>query len=229
MNIKNIDRTHPRGVPGHPAADQSAKRASKLVGMLVVTLFALAACTTPGQTGVGTSSIGSQSEGAGSAEALLAPGNRNQLPLDFQIAVYQGQGLLGGQEVQFSELLGQDKPIVLNFWAGLCPPCRLEMPDFEEVYGEYQDRIFLVGVDVGVFVGLGSEAEGRALLEEVGATYPAGTTPDAEVMRAYQVIGMPTTIFITPDGKITQKWTGLLTKSKMEELVKELIEESGSS
>ncbi len=136
--------------------------------------------------------------------------------------------MLGGEEVDFSAVVGHGKPVVLNFWAGLCPPCRLEMPDLQEVHEEFGDQIVLVGVDVGTFTGLGNEQEGRALLQEVGVTYPAGTTANAEVMRAYEVIGMPTTLFITPDGEIVERWTGLLTKDKMEELVQELIDASAS-
>jgi thiol-disulfide isomerase/thioredoxin len=103
------------------------------------------------------------------------------------------------------------------------------MPDLQEVHEEFGDQVTLVGVDVGTFTGLGNEQEGRALLKEVGATYPAGTTADAEVMRAYQVIGMPTTLFITPDGEIVERWTGLLTRDKMVELVEELLEASARS
>ena len=131
--------------------------------------------------------------------------------------------------VQFSDLLGQGKPVVLNFWAGLCPPCRVEMPDLQAIHEEFGDEILLVGVDVGTFTGLGNEQDGRALLQEVGVTYPAGTTANADVMRAYQVIGMPTTVFLTPNGEIHQKWTGLLTQKKMEELVQDLLAASAGS
>jgi len=135
--------------------------------------------------------------------------------------------VLGGQEVAFSELLAQGKPVILNFWAGLCPPCRLEMPDFQKTYEEYGDQVLLVGVDIGAFTGLGNQEDGLALLRELNITYPAGTTANAEVVRAYQVVGMPTTIFITPQGEIVQKWTGLLTKDKLDELIAQLLEASG--
>jgi thiol-disulfide isomerase/thioredoxin len=102
------------------------------------------------------------------------------------------------------------------------------MPDLQEVHQDFGDQIVLVGVDVGTFTGLGDEQAGRALLQDVGVTYPTGTTANAEVMRAYEVIGMPTTLFISPDGEIVERWTGLLTKDKMEELVQELIEASES-
>lgn len=219
-----IENTDPPTFTNRTVSNQKRRRISLLIGATIVATLALAACA-PSQLSPATSS-----EQPSSAVTSSPPGDtRSQLVSDFQINVYQGEDVLGGQEVAFSDLLSQGKPVILNFWAGLCPPCRLEMPDFQEVYGEYNDQVLLVGVDVGTFVGLGSEEDGRALLKEVGATYPTGTTSDVEVMRAYEVIGMPTTVFMTPKGEIVQKWTGLLTKDKMEELLEELIEASANS
>ena len=211
-------------VPGQNTRYLKRKRVSKLIGIAAVAVFALAACTAPGSPATSSTAP----EESSSVEASSASSGGVDLPLDFQISVYQGQDVLGGDEVDFSGVVEQGKPVVLNFWAGLCPPCRLEMPDLQEVHEEFGDQIVLVGVDVGTFTGLGDEQEGRALLQEVGVTYPAGTTASAEVMRAYEVIGMPTTLFITPDGEIVERWTGLLTKDKMEELVQELIDASAS-
>jgi thiol-disulfide isomerase/thioredoxin len=148
---------------------------------------------------------------------------------DFRISVYQGEDVLGGEEVKLSELLAQGKPVVLNMWAGLCPPCRVEMPDLQEVSEEYGDRVLLFGLDVGPFVGLGSREDGRALLEELKVTYPNGTTLDGEVVARYRVIGMPTTYFIKPNGEVVRQATGLMTKEKMTELVEELLAKSGGS
>jgi thiol-disulfide isomerase/thioredoxin len=142
---------------------------------------------------------------------------------DFEIVAYQSDAELGGERVQFSEVLAQGKPVVLNFWAGLCPPCRAEMPEFQEVYDQFSDRIVLLGIDLGPFTGLGTSDQGRALLEDLGITYPAGTTEDASVVSRFQVLGMPTTIFVTPDGGITHKWTGILTREKLTELIEELL------
>lgn len=94
------------------------------------------------------------------------------------------------------------------------------------MHREYREVVLVVGVDAGAFTGLGTGEDALALLEEVGATYPAGTTPDAEVVKDYQVIGMPTTVFIKPNGEIFEKWTGLLTKDKLVELTQALIEAS---
>ena len=142
---------------------------------------------------------------------------------DFEILAYQTGGGLTGERMQFSAVLDDGKPVVLNFWAGLCPPCRAEMPEFQEVYDEYRDRILLLGIDLGPFTGLGSTDQGRALLAELGVSYPAGTTEDADVVARFQVLGMPTTLFVTPDGGITAKWTGILTKEKLIEHIDELL------
>ncbi len=146
---------------------------------------------------------------------------------DFQITVYQGANVLGGQEIKFSELLAHGKPVVLNFWAGFCPPCRAELPDFQKLNDQYKDRILLFGLDVGPFVGLGSREDGKALLKELNITFPAGTTFDSRVVKDYEVLGMPTTVFIAPDGKIVSSWPGLLTWDKMVKLTDELVKVSG--
>ena len=189
-----------------------------------VTFYAIAAIATVLLTGCGAaiqSNTDAASPTTGGAEGPVAA--------DFQISVYQGGESLGGQQVSFADLLGQGKPVVLNLWAGLCPACRLEMPDFEEVSSALGDDVILFGLDVGPFTNLGTNEDGLALLQTLGVTYPAGTTVDAGVVREYQLIGMPTTYFITPDGEIIEQWTGLLTRDKLTELVQVLIDASESS
>lgn len=140
---------------------------------------------------------------------------------DFQIDLHQGDELLGSSSLMLSDLQG--KPLVLNFWAGLCPPCRAEMPDLQEFYEEYNGRVTLVGVDLGVFVGLGNKQDGIDLLRELEVTYPAGFTSDAAVAKDYKVLGMPSTVFITSDGKIFRNWTGLLNKEKLAEITEDML------
>jgi len=162
-------------------------------------------------------------------EAAGAPISEDpgELAPDFGLSVYQGAAELGGETVQFSDVLARGKPVVLNFWAGLCPVCRFEMPDLQAVYEDFDGRFLLVGLDIGPFTNLGSRELGRALLKEVGVTYPVGTTFEAEVIINYRVLGMPTTVFITPEGEIVETWTGLLTKEKMTELIEALLVASG--
>lgn len=163
---------------------------------------------------------------AGGRPPAPAPANLKPAP-DIQIVMYQGEGTVGGGRIALSQLW-RKQPVVLNFWAGLCPPCRAEMPDFQRFYAEGgKDRFTLIGVDIGPFIGLGSREDGRALLRELHITFPAGTTFDARTVRNYEILGMPTTVFITSDGKIWRKHTGLLTRGQMDAFTAELLRVSG--
>lgn len=166
--------------------------------------------------------------GTGLPSAVSAEG----LPAaaDIDIVMYQGEAAVGGSRVRLSQLWRRGTPIVLNFWAGLCPPCRAELPDFQRLFMDRGNgRFTLIGVDVGPFVGLGSRDDGKALLRELKITFPAGTTMVAAPVRAYGILGMPTTVFITSNGKIFKRYTGMLTRGQMETLVDELLKASGIS
>jgi thiol-disulfide isomerase/thioredoxin len=149
---------------------------------------------------------------------------------DIEITMYQGADAVGGSTIALSSLWEKTgRPVILNFWAGLCPPCRAEMPDFQRLYDESgQGRFTLIGVDIGPFIGLGSRDDGQALLRELGVTFPAGTTFDVRTVRNYEILGMPTTVFITPDGRIRRRHTGLLTRGQMTAFTAELLRASGS-
>lgn len=151
------------------------------------------------------------------------------LPADFPVTVYQGVGLEEGDQIMFSELVAQGKPVVLNFWAGLCPPCRLEMPDLQAASETYEDRILLIGLDVGPFTALGTHEDGRRLLRDLEITYPVGTTSEPDVLREYEIRGMPSTYFILPDGQLHLAWTGILTEERLSELVDEMLAASAES
>lgn len=189
-------------------------------GVAVAATLALAACSRSGQADTSPSL---EDSGRGISSEIL-----ENLPSDIQVTIYQGEGFQAGEEVSLSELLSEGKPLILNFYAGLCPPCRLEMPDLQKVYEENQDKVFLLGLDIGPFIGLGSREDGQALLQELSVTYPAGTTFDQAVVRNYRILGMPTTHFISPKGEIVRTWTGILTLGQANELVDELLAASGS-
>ena len=194
-----------------PAGQKAGRKRSKLrflIPLALVLTVAAIACSS--STGSSSSSSGDGSSSSGD----LAP--------DFSITMYQGQDVVGGQEVNFSGLVGQ-KPIVLNFWAGLCPPCRAEMPDLQEFNEKFQDRALLLGIDIGQFTGLGSQEDAQDLLQELGVTYPTGFTTEGGIIRDYEVLGMPTTIFIDAQGQIFKKWTGALNREVLEEITLEML------
>ena len=157
----------------------------------------------------------------GSAETGAQPSAPVETIYDFNISLYQGSDALGSETVAVSDLRGQ--PVVLNFWAGLCPPCRAEMPEFQDFADEYDGRATLVGVDLGQFFALGSEADAIALLQELGVTYPAGATDDGNVVRELGVLGLPATFFVAADGSLHRKWQGVLNGDKLAEITDEML------
>ena len=195
----------------HPQTGIKKIRLRFLLPLVLLLAVAAIACSSDSSSSSSSSSIiGDESASKG----FEAP--------NFSITMFQGEDVVGSQEVDLHSLIGT-KPIVLNFWAGLCPPCRAEMPDLQEFNEEFEDRTLLLGIDLGRFTGLGSQEEAKELLEELEVTYPAGFTNDSSVIRDYQVLGMPTTIFIDTDGKIFNKWTGALNSSVLKEKAEEML------
>lgn len=145
---------------------------------------------------------------------------------DFSFSVYQGEDVLGGSNINFQDLIDQGKPIVLNFWAGDCPPCRAEMPALQKVYDKHQEDIIFVGLDVGTFTGLGTRQSALALLKELNITYPAGGPPGRTPMTNYSVVSMPTTIFIGSDGKLFQRRDGTINEAQMNAVVESMIDQA---
>jgi len=145
---------------------------------------------------------------------------------DFSFALYQGESRLGAATLDLSDLQG--RPTVLNFWAGLCPPCRAELPDLQLFYEDFNKQVNVVGIDIGTFTGLGNQDDAQNLLRELEIAYPNGYTSDDTVVRRYQVLSMPTTVFINSKGEIFKKWNGALNLDILTEQTTELlIQESG--
>ena len=160
----------------------------------------------------------------GLAAACSAPASQGSAGVpDFTITAYQGEDVLGGSTVNFSKVFENGKPVVLNFWAGLCPPCRAEMPGFQRVFDQVHDRLVLVGVDVGPYVGLGEHDDARRLLAALGIHYPAAFAVDTTPVRLFQIRAMPTTVFLSRDGHVVDAVNGMLVESQMRDKVQRLI------
>lgn len=118
-----------------------------------------------------------------------------------------------GQEVTLKSLEG--KPLVLNFWASTCGPCKSEMPEFQSAYEEYGDQIQFVMVNIPDFNG---ETRERALqlIEQQGYTFPVYFDDGTEAQIAYGVSSIPKTYFINPDGTVEAYASGAIDGSVLE-------------
>ena len=108
---------------------------------------------------------------------------------------------LDGQTFQLSELRG--KPVVINFWATWCGPCRSEMPSLQTAAMRFDGEVVVVGVDQGEEV-----APVQAFVDELGVTFPIALDTEMTVGARYNVKGMPTTFFVDADGVIRHLWVG---------------------
>ena len=105
-----------------------------------------------------------------------------------------------GDSYTLSDFRG--KPILINFWASWCPPCRTEMPAIQRVYDEFQDRGFTVlAVNTTYQDDLG-DAITFAQIRKL--TFPILLDRDASVANLYDVRSLPTTFFVDPQGIISE-------------------------
>lgn len=106
------------------------------------------------------------------------------------------QCLGGGGPVDLTELRG---PMVINLWAQWCPPCREELPYYQQLHERAGDRLTVLGVD-----HLDTRPElAIDLLAETGVTYPSLADPAGELRAPFRVRGLPGIVFLDEDGEVT--------------------------
>lgn len=130
-----------------------------------------------------------------------APKNIRQKAPDFTVNDKDGQ------PVKLSAFLG--KPVVLNFWASWCPPCRSEMPEFEQVYREVGAEVNFMLVDL-VDGQRETVEKGKGFISERRFTFPVYFDTAREAAYQYQINVIPTTIFIDREGYIVARVQGAL-------------------
>lgn len=135
-------------------------------------------------------------------------GESNKKAPDFKITD------MNGKEVSLSEFFG--KPIVLNFWASWCPPCKAEMPHFQKAFKENTDVQFLM---VNASYN-DTESSVKAFLENGGYTFPVLTDKRGLAFRAYNVSSLPTTYFIDKNGKVISHTVGMLLEQRLADGIK---------
>ncbi|MCH8004005.1 MAG: TlpA family protein disulfide reductase [Nanoarchaeota archaeon] len=118
---------------------------------------------------------------------------------------------LEGNNVQLSSFRGK-KAVVVNFWATWCPPCREEMPAFEDMFIRNKDKLEVLGVNLQE-----SERAISNFLLEIPVTYPLLLDPDIKVKELYNIFTQPVTYFVDKDGIIVDKKFGPLTPKEIED------------
>ena len=118
-----------------------------------------------------------------------------------------------GKPVKLSDMRG--KPVVINFWASWCPPCKAEMPDFEEMYKKYGDEI--VFMMVNMTDGDRETVElAKKHVENNKFTFPVYFDTEMSAAYTYYVTSLPATYFIDADGNLITHAIGMINAATLE-------------
>ncbi|MBI4202665.1 MAG: TlpA family protein disulfide reductase [Chloroflexi bacterium] len=127
--------------------------------------------------------------------------------------------LYSGGEGSFTLSEHKGHPIVINFWASWCPPCRAEFPALQAAATTYAGQ----GVVVFAVAIQDTEAEAKAFLQEQRTTFLTGPDLDGSIAMDYTITGLPATYFITADGLIYKKWVGEIDEQRLDTFIQELL------
>ena len=113
-----------------------------------------------------------------------------------------------GQKVALSKYRGQ--PLIVNFFASWCEPCKTETPLLAKFYRGEQGKVALVGMDENDSVG-----NATAFTRADGVSYPVGWDPHFAVGTAYGVIALPQTFFLNAKHQIVDRVFGKVTLASL--------------
>ena len=139
------------------------------------------------------------------------PAPAKEIAPDFRLRLFNGGSF------KLSDYKG--KPVLINFLASWCIPCREEIPVLNEAYDEYKPKgvVFLaIAVD-------DTEENARKFIEEFKLSFPAGLDKSGDIKNAYGLYGVPMTLFIDKEGVIDYLHPGLVTKELLNHELDKLL------
>ncbi len=113
----------------------------------------------------------------------------------------------------------EGKPLVVNFFASWCAPCRAEMPDIQATFEQAQGRVAFVGVNADL-----TEDAWRSFVAESQVGYPTVFQPDNTLFTELGLIGMPSTVLINPDGTVAKLHSGIIDADELKALINEHLQ-----
>ena len=133
--------------------------------------------------------------------------NPNQA-LDFTVQDWEGN------MVKLSDFFG--KPIVLNFWASWCPPCKAELPDFDDACKKYDGEVVFLMVNM-TDNQMETVEVAKDFIKTYGYDFPVYFDVDYEAAMVYGVRSIPQTYFINAEGEAVATATGMISASQLEQ------------
>ena len=133
--------------------------------------------------------------------------NPNQA-LDFTVQDWEGN------MVKLSDFFG--KPIVLNFWASWCPPCKAELPDFDDACKKYDGEVVFLMVNM-TDNQMETVEVAKDFIKTYGYDFPVYFDVDYQAAMVYGVRSIPQTYFINAEGEAVATATGMISASQLEQ------------
>ena len=119
-----------------------------------------------------------------------------------------------GNEVRLSDFFG--KPIVLNFWASWCPPCKAELPDFEDAYKKYDGEVVFLMVNM-TDNQMETVEVAKDFVKTYGYTFPVYYDVNYQAATVYGIRSIPQTYFINAEGEAVASATGMISAAQLEQ------------
>jgi peroxiredoxin len=157
---------------------------------------------------------GSGSDGTlrGGAVAAAGVAEVGSAAPDFVLPALDGDG-----EVRLADFRGQ--PVIVNFWASWCHPCREEFPLLKQALRDHRrERLAVIGVTYQDIAG-----DSRDFVEQMAATWPQGIDDGGGVAKAFGVRAIPQTFFVRPDGTIAARVFGITSQAALDEPLGKLL------
>ena len=148
---------------------------------------------------------------------LLASACGGETAQDFEVRLFDGGGFRLSEEFA-------DNVVVINFWYPSCPPCREEMPEFQEAWEQLQGEPVRF---LGLFVprGFDNESTAREFVSDLGLTFDFATDHRETIASAYGIEFYPTTWFIDRGGAVARTFVSAMESELIAGTVRELIEQ----
>ena len=140
--------------------------------------------------------------------ADTAPEKNPNQALDFTIQDWEGN------MVKLSDFFG--KPIVLNFWASWCPPCKAELPDFDDACKKYDGEVVFLMVNM-TDNQMETVEVAKDFIKTYGYDFPVYFDVDYQAAMVYGVRSIPQTYFINAEGEAVATATGMISAAQLEQ------------
>lgn len=124
----------------------------------------------------------------------------------YQVPSFSLQAMEPGKSITLSQFAG--KPLMINFWASWCPPCKAETPDLIKAYQQFGKQVQFLGVNA---TAQDTETNAKSFIQHHQIPYLVAFDTTNQVVNQFAVNGFPTTVFVNSQGVIVARVEGAIT------------------